>query len=333
MTEFILLENELGTKVTLCNVGASIYDILTKDNKGNFESIIYTPKSKEDFIKERSYLGKTIGRTGGRVSDSKFTLNGKEYKIPSNDKNGLHGGFDGISYKEFDFIKKDNNDYTEVKFSYLSKDLESGYPGDANIIVDYKLYKKENRLSVVYESNSNEDTLMNLSNHTYFNLSGNSKNDILNHELYIKASKMEEIKELLPRRIIDCKGIYSFNKLHKINDYIFDKEIISNTNGYDFPYILDKTDGFNIILKDNESKRLLKVKTTYPVCVIYTCNYVEDLVMNNDKKMAPYNAICLECMYYPNAINSDFLDKKYDILKKGALYHEQTDYYFEVENE
>ena len=181
MTEFILIENELGTKVTLGNVGASIFDILTKDKKGDLESIIYTPKSKEDFIKERSYLGKTIGRTGGRVSDSKFTLNGKEYRIPSNDKNGLHGGFDGISYKEFDFIKKDKDDYTEVKFSYLSKDLESGYPGDANIIVDYKLYKKENKLSVVYEANSNEDTLMNLSNHTYFNLSGNSKNDILNH--------------------------------------------------------------------------------------------------------------------------------------------------------
>ena len=333
MTEFILLENELGTKVTLCNVGASIYDILTKDNKGNFESIIYTPKNRDDFVKERSYLGKTIGRTGGRVSDSKFVLNGKEYKIPSNDKNGLHGGFDGISYKEFDYVKSDSNDYIEVKFSYLSKDLESGYPGDAKIVVIYRLYKKENRLSAIYEANSSKDTLMNLSNHTYFNLSGNSKNDILNHELYIKASKMEEIKELLPRRIIDCKGIYSFNKLHKINDYIFDKEIISNTNGYDFPYVLDKTDDFNIILKDNESKRLLKVKTTYPVCVIYTCNYVEDLLMNNDKKMTPYNAICLECMYYPNAINSDFLDKKYDILKKDSLYHEQTDYYFEVENE
>ena len=98
MTSFIELENNLSTKVVLSSVGASIYDIQTKDKNGKVESIIYTTKEKDDFSTERCMLGKTIGRTGGRISNSKFSLNGVDYKIPSYDPNGLHGGIDGISY-------------------------------------------------------------------------------------------------------------------------------------------------------------------------------------------------------------------------------------------
>ena len=330
---FIELNNELNTKVILSTLGASIYDIQTLDKNNKLESIVYTTKTEDDFYKERSNLGKTIGRTGGRISNSKFILNNKEYHIPSWDPNGLHGGNDGLSYKEFEYSKVENNDYYEVDFYYFSPNLESGYPGDSTIHVVYRLYKKINKLSINYIASSNEDTLMNLSNHTYFNLSGNSKSDILKHELCIHASKMERIEKLLPREIIPCEGIYSFNNSHFIGDYLMDKEIINNTNGYDFPYILDKNDDYDIILKDIESKRVLKIKTTYPVVVVYTCNYVENLIMNNDKKMTPYYAVCLECMYHPNTINSDFLENKLDILKKDNRYFEQIDYYFEVENE
>lgn len=330
---FIELENKYNTKVILSTFGASIYDILTVDKDNKLESIVYTTKERKDFLKERSNLGKTIGRTGGRISGSKFVLNGKEYQIPSNDPNGLHGGKDGLSYKEFMPIRAENNDYYEVDFYYYSYHLESGFPGDADIHVIYRLYKRKNQLSINYVVKSNEDTLMNLSNHAYFNLSGNAKSDIKNHELCIHASKMERIEKLLPREIIPCEGKYSFEYSHPIGDYLMDKEIIENTNGYDFPYILDKIDEYDIILKEKESKRVLKIKTTYPTVVVYTCNFVEDLLMNNNKKMTPYYAVCLECMYHPNTINSDFLRHKLDILKKDEKYFEQIDYYFEVENE
>ena len=333
MTSFIELENNLSTKVVLSNVGASIYDIQTRDKNGNVESIIYTTKNKDDFSIERCMLGKTIGRTGGRISNSKFVLNGIEYKIKSNDPNGLHGGIDGISYKEFKSIVKDLDEYIEVTFIYESKDLESGYPGDAKITVIYKLYKNINKLTVTYNAVSNKDTLMNLSNHSYINLSGNIKNNIFDHYLYINASKMERIEKLLPQEIIPCTGIYSFNKMHKIKDYIMDEEIINNTNGYDFPYILDKTSDYDIILKDLESKRVLKIKTTYPVVVLYTCNFVGNLVMNNNKLMEPYYALCLECMYHPNTINSPFIKDKKDILRANQNYNEEVEYYFEVEND
>ena len=335
MISFIELNNPFGTNVILCNIGASIYDILTKDKNNNIESILYTTNNKYECPYDNSYFGKTIGRTGGRISNNKFILNGKEYIINSKDPNGLHGGIDGLSFKEFKFEKNEYKEYSEVIFNYLSPNLESGYPGNLNLKVIYKLYNDINKLTVEYEGISDSDTLLNLSNHAYFNLSGNSKYDILNHELYINASKMERIEKLIPKEIVNCNKIFDFKNSHKIGDYLFDKEIINNTNGYDFPYIFDDKglDNFNIVLKENISKRVLKIKTTYPVVVIYTCNYTGDEIMNNNKVMTPYYAICLECMYHPNTINSDFLKDKLDILKKDKEYNEKIEYYFEVEND
>lgn len=330
MIEFITIKNKFNTEVTLSTLGASIYDIKTLDKDNKLESIIYTTKDKKDFITERSCLGKTIGRTGGRISNSTFTLNGIKYNIPSYDKNGLHGGKDGVGYKEFEYKKSEASEYFEVEFKYLSKDMESGYPGNLDLRVIYRLYKEINKLSLIYKGISDKDTLLNLSNHSYFNLSGNAKRDIMDHELYINASQMEEIKELLPRRIVDCKDIYSFKKKHKIGKFIFDPEIKNNTNGYDFPYIFDDANKeiFNVVLKDSTSGRSLSIKTTYPTVVIYTCNFTGREIMNNDKVMTPYYAVCLECMYHPNTINSDFLEEKKDILPKGVEYNNMIEYYF-----
>ena len=334
MIKFIEISNKFNTVVTLCNVGASIYDIKTVDKNNNLESILYTTKNKKDFNKERSYLGKTIGRTGGRISNSKFKLNNKEYTIKSKDPNGLHGGIDGFGYKEFEYEQKETDSYYEVKFSYYSPDMESGYPGDVVLKIIYKLYKDINKLTLEYDAISNDNTLLNISNHSYFNLSGDSKDNILNHKLFIDASKMERIENLLPQEIVDCSKIYSFKNMHKIGDYLNDPEIINNTNGYDYPYIFDNNDdNYKVILHDINSKRTIKIKTTYPVVVIYTCNYVEKLMMNNNKKMEPYYAICLECCYHPNSINSPFIKDKKDILLKGKKYNEKIEYYFEVEND
>ncbi len=335
MITFIELKNKFDTEVTLCNVGASIYDIKTKDYKNNIESILYTTKNKNDFPYDGSYFGKTIGRTGGRVSGKKFTLNETEYEVLSDDPNGLHGGKDGLSFKEFDFDKKETEEFTEVVFSYLSKNLESGYPGNLSLKVIYRLFKNVNKLTLTYEGVSDEDTLLNLSNHSYFNLSGNAKRNILDQELFIDSTKMERIENLIPQEIVNCDYIYSFKNMHKIGDYLMHEEIINNTNGYDFPHIFDNCDinRYNAILKDSISKRVLKIKTTYPVVVMYTCNYHGDEIMNNKKEMDSYYAVCLECMYHPNTINSDFLKDKKDVLLKDTKYNETIEYYFDVEND
>ena len=335
MISFIEISNSFGTMVTLCNVGASIYDIKTKDKNNTNESILYTTRSEGMFPFDNSYYGKTIGRTGGRISGGKFKLNGKEYIINSNDPNGLHGGKEGLSFKEFSHIKKVLAEYTEVEFSYYSRDMESGYPGNLELKVIYRLYNTVNKLTVRFIGVSDKDTLLNLSNHSYFNLSGNAKENIFNHKLYINSSKMELINNLIPKGIVDCDKIYSFKEAHKIGDYIKNDEIINNTNGYDFPYIFDECDKdkFNIVLSEEKSGRILKIKTTYPVVVVYTCNYTGEVIMNNNKVSTPYYAVCLECMYHPNTINSSFLKEKKDVLKKDDKYDEMIEYYFEVEND
>lgn len=333
MIKFYKLKNKLNTEVTLCNIGASIYNIKTADKDGKIESILYTTKTRKDYPNNTPYLGKTIGRTGGRISKSKFTLNGRKYEIPSDDPNGLHGGKDGLSFKEFEVKKSKNKLFNEIIFVYESKHLESGYPGNLELKISYKLFTSENKLLITYNAISDEDTLLNLSNHSYFNLSGNAKSDILNHELFINSKKMEHVENALPCGIFDTEGIYSFSKSHKIGEYLFDKEIIDNTNGYDFPYFLEKDLEYPIILKDSVSKRVMKIRTTYPCVVLYTCNYPGDYVMNNNRKMKPYYAACLECMYAPNSINSDFIKDKKDILPKYKETQESIEINLEVEND
>lgn len=333
MTRFIKLKNDVGTEVILCNVGASIYDIRFIDKDKKMESILYTTKRKHDYPYNIPYLGMTIGRTGGRITDGKFELNGIKYTIPSDDPNGLHGGRKSLSYQHFKYKKIKTLEYDEVLFSYYSPDMESGYPGNLDLKVSYKLFKKENKLLISYNGISDKDTLLNLSNHAYFNLSGNAKNDILDQELFIDSKKMLRVKNALPGEIIETKDIYSFNNLHRIKDNLFAEEIINNTKGYDFPYLLEKNLEYPIILKDNASKRIMKIRTSYPAVVVYTCNYPSNLKMNNNKIMKDYYAVCLECMYPPNSINNPFIEDKKDILRKNEKYDEFIEINLGVSND
>lgn len=331
MLKLIELENELKTKVTLCSFGASIYDIQTLDKYGNLESIVVVSNDEEIFKYNDGFHGKTIGRISGRIKDSKFILNGKEYSIPTNDPNGLHGGNASISFRNFNTNVVELEELYRVEFTYDSPHMESGFPGNANISVIYNFYKKENKLEVVYEAISDEDTLMNITNHTYFNLSGNNKRNILDHKLYINSSKMLKLENMIPTKIVECEEKYSFKNAHKIGDYIFDSEIKALANGYDFPYIFDEKNVFldNVILEDEVSGRRISVSTTYPAVVIYTCNYPGGLVVNSNKKeLEIHGAICLECQYLPNGINSDFIDNKDDILRKNEKYFNKMIYKF-----
>lgn len=331
--EFFTLRNIYNTEVTLSNIGASIYDIRTVDQNDKLESILLTTKDKDDFNKETSFLGKTIGRTGGRISDSQFILNDKKYIINSKDPNGLHGGVDTLGYKEFDYEEISGNDYIGIRFSYYSKDMESGYPGNCDIVVEYKLYNKANKLVIGYIAKSDKDTLMNLSNHAYFNLSGNCKDKIFEHELFINSTNYVEIKNALPVGINKVDEIYDFKNKHNVGKYLFDKEIIDNTNGYDFPYLLDDVgiEHKGASLVDPKSKRRLDIYTTYPCVVLYTCNYIDNKIGNNGKVMEPYSAVCLECMYVPNSINNSFIDEKKDILRANHTYNEAIELCFGLE--
>ena len=169
---FINVDNENGLQVTLCSFGASLYDIKVKDYNNNLESVILTPKDLNDFKYSTAYYGKSVGRYAGRISNGKCIIDNKSYNLALNslDHDSLHGGNDALSFKNFNYKVINNDKYTKVVFFLVDKALD--LPGTCLIKIIYKIYKDKNEILCNYQATSDKDTLMNLTNHAYFNLSG-----------------------------------------------------------------------------------------------------------------------------------------------------------------
>lgn len=333
--EFLTIKNELGMKVTVCDVGAGLYDIVVPDRNGNLESVLVKPYNKKQYCYATSYFGKPCGRTAGRISGGVFQLDGKEYQIKKDEseENALHGGIDGISYKTFNYEMRNTPEAIEVIYSYLSKDMESGYPGNLNIIITYSLAKKENQLAITFNCETDKTTLCNLTNHAYFNLSGNVRRNILNHELFINSSNYGYINShSIPEKIIPVTKEFDFQKPHPIGDFILEKSVVENTNGYDHPFILNEENPeiVQVSLYDPESGRKLEISSTYEAVVAYSCNYPEKVILSNGNQLKKNDAICLELQHFPNTINSYFLKNKKDILSPNKQYLQRILFNFKI---
>lgn len=316
--------------VKLSNLGASIRDIVFHD-----KHMIATPKSFKDFITNNSYYGRTIGRTAGRIEKGTFVIGGKKYQLPLNAENlhNMHGGLDGLAFKIWDYMVDEQLDRILVKFVYYMPRLNDGFPGDLSVKVSYTI--ANNKIWINYTGNSNEDTLLNLSNHTYFNISGNLKTNVLNQDLYINAStygKCDHTKII--ENIIPVNDSMDFRQAKKIGKNINDKSIYNYTNGYDHCYVLNKTglEHKAAIVTDKENNTKLTVYTTYPCVVVYTTNYPDGLIMaGKNNKLEKNDAICLECQYIPNGINMKKIHKRQrGLLKRKANYDETIIFQFEI---
>ena len=328
----ITLKNKYSTEVTLSSLGASILDIKTLDYKNELGSIVIVPKDKEKFYTSTSYFGKTIGRTGGRITNGKFALNGKQYQIISNDKNGLHGGNDGLSYKDFDTFESENNEAYLCEFKYFSKDLESGYPGNLNVSVLYKLYKNQNKLDIVYNGECDQDTLLNLSNHSYFNLSGNAKSSVLGQKLVINSDYIGEVDEyLIPTgKNIEVKNTpFDFNNIKEVGKDINEENIqLKYGSGYDHPWILNKKKENDVMFYHKESGRCLEIKTNQKAIVCYSMNFTDDLIMECGRVGKKHDAICFEAQSLPVGYDDCFINDI--ILRNGEVYDNETIYKFYI---
>lgn len=314
------LSNKKGIKLYVSNVGAGIFDItINRNNKE--QSIILHPKNVDDFFFSKDYFGKPCGRTAGRITGSSFVLNNVVYHIENDlPYDVLHGGTNGISFKEFNEVSLSNNSIT---LHYLSKDMESGYPGDLDIEITYTI-NEDNEIEIIHKYKSNKDTLCNLTSHLYFNLSNNVNDTILNHELMIDSDLYGKLdKDNVPIALEKVDDAFSFNKMHKIKDHLFDEEVQKNL-GYNHPYILNHQKDYDAILKNEDTKIEIAFKSTYDTLQFYTCNYPSNTIMNNDRSVNRYDAVCLEFQHFPNGINSSFISNKKDICKKDVLHIEKT---------
>lgn len=329
---FTLSNKEMTVKIS--NFGGVIISIITPDKNGKLEDIVLGYDKLEGYLKNEPYLGAIVGRHANRIEGASFEINGEIYNLSKNEgKNHHHGGFKGFHKAIWDveIISKEDEEYLEL--SYLSKDGEEGFPGNLSVKVIYKL-TKENALEIQYFAVSDKATVVNLTSHSYFNLSGHASGNILNHKLKINGEKFTVINnEGIPTgEIRSVEGTpLDFRKEKSIEEGIFsDYEQIKLGNGYDHNWVLNVAGNKPEIaaeLFDGASGRAMEVYTTKPGIQLYTGNFLNEHENCKDNAIyTKHSALALETQYFPNALKHKNFPSP--ILKAEEHYKHTTIYKF-----
>jgi aldose 1-epimerase len=335
MDEIVSMSNDLGMSVTCSSVGAGLVDIQVPDRNGKLESVLVRPVKYSQYYRASGHFGKPCGRTAGRISPKEFTLDGKKYVSETgNDKTySLHGGKEGFSEKAFNFERINNGKEHSLVFTYLSPDGEGGYPGNLKIKITFTIYDGEFRLHIHHEAETDKKTLCNITNHAYFNMSGNAKRDVRCQELFINASKVGVVDEnTVAQKIVAVDKAFDFLKPHQIGDFIELPEVQKITLGYDHPYMLNEINPnkAQASLYDEKSGRKLEIYTSYEAVVFYSSNHPAEYIIQNGKELSKYDGCCLEMQHFPNTVNSAFIKDKKDILDKGQKYDNFIEFRFSI---
>ncbi|MCP8967957.1 aldose epimerase family protein [Ectobacillus ponti] len=323
------ITNDHGMAVTCISYGCIITDILVPDANGVRENVVLGFDSIAEYQQYSPYFGAVIGRVAGRIAGGEFELNGKTYKLAQNNgQNHLHGGLKGFDRVVWDAEIIENG----VVFSYVSPDGEEGYPGTLHVKVTYTL-SNDNELVISYHGVSDQDTLLNMTNHTYFNLSGNLKRDTTEHVLLIKSDRFGELTEdLLPTgAALPVEGTaFDFREGRKLVDGVRseDAQNVLAGRGYDHPFLLNENFAQEIILADAESGRRLIMETDQPAVVLYSGTQMTDDHSIRGVQSRRYLGLCLETQGLPDAIHHPQFPSV--VLKKDAAYKAVTKYKFTV---
>lgn len=319
------LTNTKGTEVKITNYGGIVTSFITADKAGNKSNIVLGFDSLSGYLQKPPYFGALVGRYGNRIGDAKFTLDGKAYKLAANNgKNALHGGLKGFDKVVWTATVM-NDSVPMLMLTYMSKDGEEGYPGNLKVIVHYTL-TNDDELKIEYSATTDKATPVNLTNHSYFNLTGDVSNTILNHTLMIDAAHYTPVDStLIPTgEIKPVKGTpFDFTVAKPIG-----KEIDSVQGGYDHNFVLNNKSGTLqkvAELSDSTSGRTLEVYTTEPGLQFYTGNFLDGSLKNRDgKAINQHTALCLETQHFPDSPNKP--DFPSTILQPGQEYHTETVY-------
>lgn len=325
------LKNDNGMQVSCLNYGCVITEILVPDKNGVVENVVLGFDTLEGYLKDSPYFGAVCGRVAGRIKGASFELNEQTYKLAQNNgRNHLHGGEKGYHDVVWsaEALKVENG--VAAEFHYISKDGEEGYPGEVDIKVSYTLTNK-NELLISYEAISDQTTLFNVTNHSYFNLSGNLKRDILDHLLTLKSNQYIELDdELLPTgNINSVEGTpFDFQDGKKLKVGVEDRhsQLILVGKGYDHPFLLNAHHQQEIVLSDKESGRKLTIETAEPAVVVYSGNQLSDDFTIRGVQSKPYLGICLETQGVPDAIHHPHFPSV--TLEKNRTYTSKTKYTF-----
>ncbi|MFL6560822.1 MAG: aldose epimerase family protein [Bacillus sp. (in: firmicutes)] len=328
------LINDQGIEITCINYGCIITRIVTPDQNDNYENIVLGYDTIEEYIENNSFFGAVCGRIAGRVKGAAFELDGQEYSLAKNDNgNHLHGGIKGFDKVVWDGKAFKNEHEIGVEFTYASPDGEEGYPGNLTLKVIYSLNNR-NELTIQYAGRSDKKTLLNVTNHSYFNLSGNLKRDILNHSLTIKSDKYLELDaEFIPTgNLLEVdNGPFDFKQGRQIKTGIVSNhpQNVLVGEGYDHPFLLSTNHEQEIFLKDPESGRTLTIETDEAGVVVYSGNSLSPKGEIRGVQSRKYLGICLETQGLPDAIHHPQFPTV--ILEKDEDYFKITKYKFGIE--
>ncbi|MCR5747964.1 MAG: galactose mutarotase [Lachnospiraceae bacterium] len=326
------LENKNGMKVKVTDFGANIMEIWAPDKDGKLHDVVMGFDSPEDYKDNSCFFGACIGRMANRINDAKFTLDGKEYKLAVNDgKNNLHTdantGFHKVKWEG----KKDGN---SVEFKFVSPDGDGGFPGKLDMKVTYTL-TDENGLIIHYEGVSDKKTLINCTNHSYFNLSGDLTSSIHDHELKLYAHQYTPVVAgAIPTgEITKVAGtVFDFTDFREIGKSIDDnEEQLKLVEGYDHNFVLDNLTGTYskaAEVKCGRSGIKMEVYTDLPCIQFYAGNCITPQTGKGGVKYDKRQALCLETQFAPDAVNQPGFEKP--IFDAGQKYDTKTEYRFSV---
>jgi len=322
------IKNENGMEASVTNLGAILVTLLVPDRDGVVKDVVLGFDKGEDYLTNPCFFGATIGRSANRIAGAKFAIDGETYQLKVNDnENNLHSDADLGYHKQLWDAEPAEN---AVKFSYFSPDGEMGFPGNLKISVTYTL-TEDNALELYYDGVSDRKTLINLTNHTYFNLSGHDAKSILDTSVVLHASHYTPIVPgAIPTgEIAAVAGTpMDFTAAKTIGREIdTDWEQLTMVNGYDHNFVLDNYD--KTVRKIGETSadgRTMEVYTDLPGVQFYTGNGTAALTGKGGVVYGPRNAFCLETQYYPNSINQEGFQKpEFDA---GERYQTKTIYRF-----
>lgn len=316
--------------MTVTNFGGRIVTLQVPDKNGKLDDIVLGYDSLKQYLTGNPYYGAMIGRYGNRIAKGKFTLDGKEYQLATNNgPNALHGGPKGFHNVYWQIEPQPQ----ALQMTYISKDGEEGYPGNLTVKVVYSL-TDQNELAIDYEASTDKSTVLNLTHHTFFNLAGAGSGDILNHEVMLTADRFTPVDNgLIPTgELKPVKGTpFDFTQFHKIGERINgEDEQLKFGKGYDHNWVLNKK-GNELALaatvKESNSGRVMEVWTTEPGIQFYTGNFLSAREIGKGNKVYDFRtAFCLEAQHYPDSPNKSNFPSV--VLKPGEVYKQRTLYKF-----
>ena len=327
------LTNKPGNVIRLTNYGAKINWIEVPDRNGKKDNVTFGYDTFDETLKGDMSFGSVVGRFANRIANGTFTLDGVKYNTPvNNGPNTLHGGPAGWHSVVWDAEIIKDSKFPSVRFSYISPDMEAGFPGTVKAAVTYT-WTDSNEIVMDYVCSTDKKTVLNITNHAYFNLHGAGNGDILDHLLTIKASAFTPVDSVMipTGEIRPVAGTpFDFNTPHAIGERIgenYDQLILGR--GYDHNYILDNKDEVDATVYEPVSGRVLEVITDQPGLQLYTGNFLDGKQKGHGGKAYNYRSgLCLEADHYPDSPNRP--DFPTTVLNPGDTFKSTTIYRFSV---